>query len=131
MYSKLAPGPWFNSVSYERYCELYGEMLGRLDPKQVYAELVALVAPEEPVLLCWEVPPFSVPQNWCHRRLVAVWFEETLGIKVPELQLSPPRGGKQPRQPVTKPPPTHVVPRPGVEPDVPVVPRSWLESRKK
>jgi hypothetical protein len=100
VYSRLAPGPWFNSVSIEEYCHLYGEILKKLDPKRVYAELVALVAPEEPVLLCWEVPPFAAPRpipqagltmigrsNWCHRRLVAAWFKQTLGIDVPELEL--------------------------------------------
>jgi hypothetical protein len=100
VYSRLAPGPWFNSVGIEEYCHLYGEILKKLDPKRVYAELVALVA-EEPVLLCWEVPPFTAPQpipqagltmigrsNWCHRRIVAAWFKQTLGIDVPELDLS-------------------------------------------
>jgi hypothetical protein len=59
-----------------------------------------LTTPGEPVLLCYEVPPFSAPQpipqaglttigpqNWCHRRLVAVWFQETLGVEVAELEL--------------------------------------------
>jgi hypothetical protein len=100
VYAKLAPGPWFNSVGVDEYCHLYGAILANLDPKQVYAELVALIAPEEPVLLCWEVPPFTAPQpipaagleqigrsNWCHRRMVAVWFKETIGIDVPELVL--------------------------------------------
>jgi hypothetical protein len=36
----------------------------------VYDDLVALAAPDEPVLLCWEKPPFS-DANWCHRRIVA------------------------------------------------------------
>jgi hypothetical protein len=27
----------------------------------------------EPVLLCWERPPFTA-DNWCHRRMVAAWF---------------------------------------------------------
>jgi hypothetical protein len=46
VYSGLAPGPWFNSVGIEEYCQLYGGILKKLDPKRVYAELVALVAPE-------------------------------------------------------------------------------------
>jgi hypothetical protein len=101
IYAKLAPGPWFNSVSIDEYCRLYGEILARLDQRRVYDELVALMAPAEPVLLCYEVPPFSAPQpipqagltmigrsNWCHRRLVAEWFQEALGIEVAELELS-------------------------------------------
>ena len=135
VYSRLAPGEWFNKVSIDEYCRLYGELLERLDPKQVYAELVALTAPEEPVLLCYEVPPFSAPQlipaagldqigpkNWCHRRLVAVWFKQTIGVDVAELAL--------PGQGVPKGPPSHVVPT-GAEPAVPVVPQSWLDGRRK
>jgi hypothetical protein len=101
------------------------------------------MAPAEPVLLCYEVPPFTAPQpiaqaglttigrqNWCHRRLVAVWFQETLGIEVAELELPhgslaatrhAPRGPAIPREP-----PSHVDPRPGIEPNVPVVPRDGV-----
>jgi hypothetical protein len=32
---------------------------------------------------CWERPPFT-EKNWCHRRLVAGWFETELGVAVPE-----------------------------------------------
>src|ERR1700757_3162560 len=113
-------------VGNDEYCRLYGE-------------LAALRAPPEPVLLCYEVPPFSAPQpipqaglttigrqNWCHRRLVAVWFQETLGIEVAELELPHgslaatrhARGRAIPREP-----PSHVGSRPGVEPDGPVVRR--------
>jgi hypothetical protein len=35
----------------------------------------------------WEVPPFVVPPNWCHRHLVADWFKTTIGIDVPELDI--------------------------------------------
>jgi hypothetical protein len=63
---RLAPGPWFNSVGIEECCHLYGEIRKKLDPKRVYAELVALVVPEEPVLLCWEVPPFTAPRPIPH-----------------------------------------------------------------
>ena len=134
IYNRLAPGPWFNSVGIEEYCHLYSEILKELDPKRVYAELVALVAPEEPVLLCWEVPPFTAPRpipqagltmigrsNWCHRRLAAVWFKQTLGIDVPELELPGRQPGLQLSAPARKGPPSHIVPRPGLEPDVPVV----------
>ena len=137
VYSKLAPGPWFNKVSIDEYCRLYGQILAGRDPQRTYDELVALTAPAEPVLLCYEVPPFSAPQpipqaglttigrqNWCHRRLVAVWFQETLGIEVAELEL--PHGSlaatRHARGPaIPREPPSHVDPRPGVEPDGPVV----------
>ena len=84
LYRELAPGPWFNSVSYEAYLTLFNKQLAELDPQQTFDALVALVAPAEPVLLCWERPPLS-PENWCHRRMVAAWFERTLSVAVPEL----------------------------------------------
>ncbi|MBW7996799.1 MAG: DUF488 domain-containing protein [Candidatus Glassbacteria bacterium] len=39
----------------------------------------------EPVLLCFEKPPFG-DDNWCHRRMVAEWLSDTLGIEVPEYE---------------------------------------------
>lgn len=51
------------------------EVLGILDPKQVYEELG-----EDAILLCWEGR-----DKFCHRRLVAEWFEHALKIEVPEL----------------------------------------------
>jgi len=85
-YKKLAPGTWFNSVSRERYVQLYdAEVLGKLDPNTTLAELCELAGGAEPVLLCWEAPPFTAT-NWCHRRMVADWFERELGLAVPELE---------------------------------------------
>src|ERR1700751_5778400 len=49
-------------VGTDEYCGLYGQILAGLDPQRTYDELVALMAPAEPVLLCYEVPPFSAPQ---------------------------------------------------------------------
>ncbi len=80
LYRKLAPGPWFNSVDADTYDRLFREeILGPLDPQQAWAELYALVAPHEPVLLCFERDP-----DGCHRRMVAVWFERALGVKIDE-----------------------------------------------
>lgn len=50
------------------------EVLSKLDPARVYVDLG-----EAAVLLCWERPG-----AFCHRRLVAEWFEEMLGVSVPE-----------------------------------------------
>jgi hypothetical protein len=83
VYKKLAPGPWFNSVSRDEYDRLYGAQLAALDPALVKAELESLAGDAEPVLLCWERAPFT-EKNWCHRRLVARWFHETLGVLIPE-----------------------------------------------
>ena len=50
------------------------DVLGKLDPVKAAAELGS-----DAVLLCWEAPG-----KFCHRRLVAAWLEEALGIEVPE-----------------------------------------------
>jgi hypothetical protein len=84
IFKALAPGPWFNSVTGEEYVRRYTvEVLGRLDPQETWDKLRRLAAPHEPVLLCWEVPPFTA-DNWCHRRMVAEWFRDSLGHEVAE-----------------------------------------------
>lgn len=91
-YSKLEPGPWFKSVTQERYVELYrAEVLSKLDPRKTFDELQELAHGAEPVLLCWEKPG-----DFCHRRLVAAWFGEKLGINVAEFipPPKPPRSGR-------------------------------------
>jgi uncharacterized protein (DUF488 family) len=55
----------------KRYTE---ETLSQLDPRKVYADLG-----EDAVLLCHEAAG-----KFCHRRLVAAWLEDNLGIVVPE-----------------------------------------------
>jgi hypothetical protein len=84
VYRRLAPGPWFNSVPYEQYVELYEEQLARLDARRVWEELHAIVYPHEPILLCWERPPLTT-KNWCHRTTVASWMSRSLGEQVAEL----------------------------------------------
>ncbi len=82
---ELAPNfaNW-NTISYARYLMLFEKQLAKLDPQQMYDRLCRLAEPAEPVLLCWERPPLS-PANWCHRRMVAEWFERNLKIQVPEV----------------------------------------------
>lgn len=84
LYRRLAPGPWFNSVGLEEYRERYrAEVLDRLDPHQVAAELEEIAAGRVAVLLC-----FCRPGAFCHRRLAADWLCEGLceglGVSVPE-----------------------------------------------
>ncbi len=86
VYRALAPGDWFKSVDWDRYCELYAEQLSRLDLARVWEDLHDLVAPHEPVLLCWERLDRD---DQCHRRLVADWFERGLGVVVPEIGHQP------------------------------------------
>lgn len=84
VYRLLAPGRWFKSVTKEEYERLFNAQLASLSAQRVKAELETLVFPHEPVLLCWERPPFSC-SNWCHRHLVAAWFRRELGIDVEEI----------------------------------------------
>lgn len=90
IFKALAPGAWFNSVTWDEYCRLFArEILGHLDPQQTLEQLQALAGPDAiPTLLCWEKPPFE-GENQCHRRLVAAWFGEKLGLDVPELDAAP------------------------------------------
>lgn len=62
---------------YER--EYRRQVLDRLDPAKVIQDLG-----EDAILLCWEKPG-----EFCHRRIVAAWLEENLGIEVPEWGSAP------------------------------------------
>jgi hypothetical protein len=88
MYKPLAPGAWFNSVDHDKYRELYFAQLAQLNPNEVVKALETLAAGHEPVLLCYEKPPFTA-SNWCHRRMAAEWFQTELGIEVAELEQQP------------------------------------------
>jgi hypothetical protein len=84
MFRALAPGPWFRSVDATEYCWRYRrEILDRLDPQETWDRLHELAGGQEPVLLCWERPPFT-RETWCHRRLVSEFFERELSVEVPE-----------------------------------------------
>lgn len=111
VYSKLAPGSWFMSVSKEVYFERFcNEVLAKLDAKRVWDELYALANPKindwtpplfdgahviEPILCCWERPPLT-DANWCHRTIVADWFALELGEEFRPLELEP-WGHRHPR----------------------------------
>lgn len=92
IYEPLAP-PWrllaealSGEIDEEEYTRRYrAEVLSKLDPAAVYADLG-----EDAVLLCWENSG-----AFCHRRLVAEWFEEALGILVLEVDVV---GSADPKQ---------------------------------
>ena len=83
-FPKLAPRKFFFDVWKQNgdnlwYIEQYKKhVLDMLDPGIVYAELNDSL--DGAILLCYETPG-----EFCHRRLVAEWFERTLGVKVPEI----------------------------------------------
>jgi uncharacterized protein (DUF488 family) len=63
-----------DEIDEKEYEKQYRErVLSRLDPNHVY-DMFA-----NNVLLCWEPPG-----EFCHRRIVADWIKEELGIAVPE-----------------------------------------------
>lgn len=87
LYRALNPGRWFNDPALTgnqaKFREKYfDEILKPLNPRQVYDHLHKIVEGHEPVLLCWE--DVTKPDQWCHRRMVAEWFEDQLGVIVPE-----------------------------------------------
>jgi len=64
------------AIDDDEYVRRYREeVLSKLDPGRVYADLG-----DDAILLCWERPG-----TFCHRRLVAEWFEEKLGVSVLEV----------------------------------------------
>ena len=89
-YSKLAPKKDFWKVWYDNigvlselennryYIEKYWEeVLSKLDPTDVYNEL------NNSILLCYESS-----DEFCHRYVVAAWFELFLGVKVSEAKMN-------------------------------------------
>lgn len=82
LFKRLAPGPWFNSVSPIEYDRLYrAEILARLDPKVVVANITELAGGRIPVLCCYESKP---NWEWCHRAMTARWLADATGRPVPE-----------------------------------------------
>jgi hypothetical protein len=80
----LEPGQWFRSVTPARYLELYREILGRLDPAEIYDRLISFG--DNPVVLCWEsASDCQSGKAFCHRHLVAQWLEDRLEIEVTEV----------------------------------------------
>ena len=53
--------------------EYWNQVLSKLDPEQVYKEL------DNSILLCYETNT-----EFCHRHIVAAWFELLLGVEIPE-----------------------------------------------
>lgn len=79
----LAPTPELfhahSRLTQEQYKDRYiNDVLSKLDPVKTYENICNRFG-ENLVLLC-----FEKPGEFCHRRLVAAWFEENLKIEVPE-----------------------------------------------
>jgi hypothetical protein len=82
MYTALAPGSWFRSVTDTEFRDLYLTQLHKLDASRVVADLTELAAGHVPALLCFERPPPD--PAWCHRGLISAWLFDALRIEVVE-----------------------------------------------
>ena len=67
-----------------RYQQMFEAQLAGLDPNAVVSDLDQIADGKEPVLMCYEKPPFTA-ENWCHRTMVAEWLHRKLGLVVEEL----------------------------------------------
>ena len=67
------------------YRPRYEAILAKLDPDDVLGRLEEMAQGREPVLLCFEKPPFTAG-HFCHRRMAAEWLESHMGQAVPEWQ---------------------------------------------
>ena len=85
MFRVLAPERHTLGMDFEEYRQHYDDILRNLDPRATWNELHKLAGGHEPVLLCFERPPFH-RNNWCHRRMVAAWFAATLNEDVKSSQ---------------------------------------------
>ena len=86
-YPKLAPSKellnnYKTNPNERNYTAEYFDQLFELNPQTVWDELHELAQSNEPILLCYENP-----KKFCHRRLVAKWFERELGQIVEEYSL--------------------------------------------
>ncbi|MDI7268516.1 MAG: DUF488 family protein, partial [Myxococcota bacterium] len=74
---KLVEAAKSGTITNDEYERRYrAEVLDGLDPAVVRRELG-----DDAILLCWERPGAA-----CHRRIVARWLEEALGIEVGETE---------------------------------------------
>jgi uncharacterized protein (DUF488 family) len=80
---KLVAPTWamIRNMKEAEYRKAYAEILSGLSPERVYDDIVTL-AGREAILLCWEKPGV-----FCHRRLLAEWLEERLGIEIREMPI--------------------------------------------
>jgi hypothetical protein len=96
-YSALCPTLEMLKMDRADYDAAFEQILAQLDPRRVADEL----GPNA-VLLCYEAPNI-----WCHRRRVAEWLEQALGIEITEFGFDrsqiqpyhslPPKPEKSPR----------------------------------
>lgn len=76
---KLAHDQDLSQESFEYFRKAYYSQLDKLNPEKVYEDL------KDCTLVCFESSKdLATKKKFCHRRMVAGWIEEQLGIIVPE-----------------------------------------------
>ena len=80
-YLDLAPTREMLKMSLDDYNVNFDQILARLDPRKVAEDMAAIAS--RVALLCWEAPGLC-----CHRRRVAEWLEQGLGIVVEEIGMA-------------------------------------------
>lgn len=76
---RMAHQMGYSKECLERYKEEYFKQLLQLDPQKVYNDL------KDCVITCFESPKdIASGKKFCHRRMVAGWIEDSLGIIIPE-----------------------------------------------
>lgn len=76
---KLLEDYKYGGLSEEQYVTRFMTQLEKLDPRTVWDDLVSKYG-ENATLMCYEGK-----NKFCHRHIVAIWFQTHLGEKVTEL----------------------------------------------
>lgn len=85
-WEEIMPDPAMLALAFPEYRTAYRaklDAIGLPTIREGLAELVAMNAPREPLLCCFE--SLKTPGQFCHRRIFAEWFEEQTGEEIPEL----------------------------------------------
>lgn len=69
-----------NKETEDGYIRRYKEQLARLNPQTIYNNMLEKTRGKEPIILC-----YCRPTDFCHRHILAEWFENSLGLKVREI----------------------------------------------
>ena len=87
-YKSLAPN-WklfenlkSKKITQEKFILTYNEQLASLDPSTVFEDLKTLVSGFEPILMT-----NGTKKKFCHRHLVANWFENNLNLDIEEYKV--------------------------------------------
>ena len=75
----LAPAAEIIHLPENEYNPIYADQLKKLSPAGIVEEIKKLSEGKDCILLCYEKPG-----DFCHRRIVAKWLFDNLGLQVDE-----------------------------------------------